>query len=752
MPLRPVLRLNLLGRLSISVTGEPCRPIQLPTRKSGALLAYLAMNRDCTASREELAALLWGGCTDQQARQSLRQALALLRKNLEPFDGLHADVNIVRLDPESCAVDAREFDALSRSQNADDLARAARLFVGDFLSGLNIDEETFDDWVRGQRSRLQLAASHLCETFVKRPDLVTAAGDALSAVDQLVALDPLREDWHRLAITLYGRYRGKHEALARAGYFAELLQRELAVAPEPETRALIEELRGAPTAVMAVALPDAGEPAGMAPVVHIPQAAPETAADVAAAAPAARPPTPWWVQGMVAVAAPLAIALLVGITWDFALLRRSDEAKANLAASATLLPRPDPWRSPIDDKAQPLRNGLVPLIVLPFTAVGGTDDATQLAADMLTDDLTNTLSRVPSFRIISRQTARSYQGQAIDVARLGAELQVRYVLEGNVRLNEGAMRVNVELINPATRLSVWSGHVERGGADHQGVRDEIVGQLARELQFEVQPIESARLSEDSDANALAYRGWAALSQIRIEGYQKAKTLFDQALERDPQNLSALTGLGAYHARMGVQVFDTDPMGHRSEAEKILRGVLVRDPNSSRAHFYLALALNKLPTLPEAMQHFERAIRIDPSDASAHAQIGNALIRTGHPAEGLEHVRYAMRLSPRDPIMPVWLEFAGNAELELKNYPEAIALFQRSIALNAGYPRSWAGLVAGYALADENDAARQNIGKLRTFAPELSDEALVKHFGRHDGSKLREGLAQAFTQAASAQPR
>jgi tetratricopeptide (TPR) repeat protein len=362
---------------------------------------------------------------------------------------------------------------------------------------------------------------------------------------------------------------------------------------------------------------------------------------------------------------------------------------------------------------------------------------------MLTDDLTNTLSRVPSFRVISRKTARSFQGQAIDVAKLGAELQVRYLLEGSVRLHDDNLRVNVELIDPATRLSVWSGRVERSGADRQGVRDEIVSRLARELQFEVLPIESSRLSNDFGADALAYRGWAALSEINLGGYREALALFNQALERDPQNLSARTGVGAYHARMGAQVFDADARGHRAKAEEILRQVLNRDPSSSPAHFYLALALNVLPTLPEALEHLERAIKIDPSDASAHAQIGNGLIRSGRPAEGLGHVRYAMRLSPRDPIMPVWLEFAGNGELELNNYPEAIAMFQRSIALNAGYPRSWAGLAAAYALTGSPDEAHRVAEKLKTFAPNLGNEALALQFGRHDGSKLREGLVLAF---------
>jgi DNA-binding SARP family transcriptional activator/TolB-like protein/Tfp pilus assembly protein PilF len=738
------MRLRLLGRFGVSAPNGGSASIQLPTKKTGALLAYLGMSSDYTASREELAALLWGGCSDQQARQSLRQALALLRKELPP-NVLITDTKIVRLDPASWSIDAREFVSLVGLQTAEDVGRAARSFTGEFLAGFILEEEAFEEWVSGQRTHLQHAAAQLCETFVRRPDLVTDSNQALAAVDQLLALDPLREDWHRLAIALYARYRGKNEALSRASNFAGLLQRELGVAPERETRAMLENLRSADVAAWVNGpVEDAPHGAGLSPADSSSGTAPIAPVTTADVKPRWKFPTRR-LDGMT-VAALALTGILIGVG-----VLASDSLHAILGHGPTvsfpspvaLGPPPDPWRSPTASSESQLAKGIIPIVVLPFVSSGGTDEPGQLIADMLTDDLTNTLSRIPSFRVISRQTAHSYQSQAIDVAKLGTELQVRYVLEGSVRLGDDNLRVNVELINPATRLSVWSGRVERRGADRQGVRDEIVSRLARELQFEVLPIESQRLSNDFNADALAYRGWAALSQVNLESYQEALALFNKALERDPKNLSAQLGVGAYHARMGVQVLDTDPSGHRSKAEEILRQVLVRDPESSQAHFYLALALNRLPTLPEALDHLERAIRIDPSDASAHAQIGNGLIRSGKVSEGLEHVRYAMRLSPRDPIMPVWLEFAGNAELEIGDYREAITMFERSIAINSGYPRSWAGLVAAHALANEPAETRRAAAKLRTFAPNLENDDLPRHFGRSENSKLHEGLVLAF---------
>ena len=134
--------------------------------------------------------------------------------------------------------------------------------------------------------------------------------------------------------------------------------------------------------------------------------------------------------------------------------------------------------------------------MLPFTTSGEASGSTQLLADAVTDDLTNLLSRVESLRVISRQTALTYKAQSIDVAGLGSELQVRYVLEGSMRMHGNVLRVNIELIDPATRLPVWTTRIERDGADRYGVLDEIMARLARELQFELSTIDTERHSND----------------------------------------------------------------------------------------------------------------------------------------------------------------------------------------------------------------------------------------------------------------
>ena len=67
------LRFELMG--GFAVTFDDGRPCVLPTRKTQALLAYLALPAGRFHSREKITALLWGDTPEAQARQSFRQAL-----------------------------------------------------------------------------------------------------------------------------------------------------------------------------------------------------------------------------------------------------------------------------------------------------------------------------------------------------------------------------------------------------------------------------------------------------------------------------------------------------------------------------------------------------------------------------------------------------------------------------------------------------------------------------------------------------
>ena len=89
------------------------------------------------------------------------------------------------------------------------------------------------------------------------------------------------------------------------------------------------------------------------------------------------------------------------------------------------------------------------IVVLPFANLSN-DSEQEYFADAITDDLTTDLSRIADSFVISRTTAFTYKGKAVDVRQIARELGVRYVLEGSARRSGSQVRINAQLIDVVT--------------------------------------------------------------------------------------------------------------------------------------------------------------------------------------------------------------------------------------------------------------------------------------------------------------
>src|SRR5262249_34618397 len=147
----PKYRLTLLGRFEL--TG-PDGPIELPSKKLAALLAYLACTVPEPQPREKLASLLWGSHFESQARQSLRQAVFRLRRALGQ-DALIGDGDDIRLAPSVIDCDAARLEALVREGSQASLAEVLDLYKDRLLTDVAVTEEAWTDWVAGERQRLE---------------------------------------------------------------------------------------------------------------------------------------------------------------------------------------------------------------------------------------------------------------------------------------------------------------------------------------------------------------------------------------------------------------------------------------------------------------------------------------------------------------------------------------------------------------------------------------------------------------------
>src|SRR6266852_1368354 len=181
--------------------------LTLPTKKTQALLAYLALRPGQAVSRDRLAALLWGDTADERARKSLRQAMYILRKALPATrpPSLLIEGEKIALNPELVDVDAAVFERLLTEGTPAALQRAVTLYRGDLLDGLSVDEALFEEWLVTERERLRELA---LEGFAKLLAHQSKAGQtepSIQTAARLLALDPSQEVVHRTLMRLYVR-------------------------------------------------------------------------------------------------------------------------------------------------------------------------------------------------------------------------------------------------------------------------------------------------------------------------------------------------------------------------------------------------------------------------------------------------------------------------------------------------------------------------------------------------------------------
>ncbi|MBS0244401.1 MAG: tetratricopeptide repeat protein, partial [Proteobacteria bacterium] len=315
-------------------------------------------------------------------------------------------------------------------------------------------------------------------------------------------------------------------------------------------------------------------------------------------------------------------------------------------------------------------NGLATssVVVLPFKSeVSSAQDAQDYAA-RITNDLIDTLSLVPSFRVVARATLAHLSDQKLDLAALRRDLGVEYAVEGTIQETVNTLRVNLALIDLDTGLRVWADRyeVERGPRPIEP--EHVVRGIARQLHNSIMDVRGSRPgdgSTDSKLTEMLHKAWAAHNRFAfVRGGEEAGQLFKDVLAIDPDNVSALTGLGAFTSSLAFRTPRSERKAIVDEAEGYLKHALERDPQASVAHYFMGQVAILRGDAAEALARFERTISINPSYAPAYGQKGLIQLSSGRHQEALELVQYAMRLSPKDRYLGLWSSYLGRIHFEL----------------------------------------------------------------------------------------
>jgi adenylate cyclase len=382
------------------------------------------------------------------------------------------------------------------------------------------------------------------------------------------------------------------------------------------------------------------------------------------------------------------------------------------------------------------------IVVLPFANLSG-DASQDYLGDVLTEELTTSLSRLPDSFVVSRTTAFAYRGKAEDVKVIGKELGVRYVLEGSAQKSGARIRVTAQLIDAETGAHLWADQFDANQGDMLEMQDEIVTRLAHALQIQLTAVEASRVSrahpENADAEELAmqceagYLRWGVMPGAA----QPAFALCERALEIDGRNVRALAILAIRSQVRIINFISADPSADLRRADELSARALALDPNNYLTHYARAFFLS-YGRPDEAIEEAERALAFNPSFLATYIALASANLSAGHAEKAVEDVETALRLSPRDPLAYAFLRTKGLGLFALKRYNEASEAYRQSLAVNPELRDCYAMLSASLALMGRDADAREMLQRyLALSAGAAKSIAQYKTRQPYDSPFLRE---------------
>jgi PAS domain S-box-containing protein len=234
------LRVTTFGGLRLHIAAN--REVRLATRKTAALVAFVAMHAERSFAREQLCGMFWADKTEVQARHSLSQALSEVRRALGD-DLILSDSRSVWANSKQVWVDAIELPSLAKTNTLVSLDRINALYQGDFLACDELGQEGFDSWLLSERERLRQIAYRGLAAALALQSHDADVERKLHIARAILALDPFDEPTHCILMNTLAAQGRIALAISHYHRLAADLRRELGISPGYETVATFNTIQ-----------------------------------------------------------------------------------------------------------------------------------------------------------------------------------------------------------------------------------------------------------------------------------------------------------------------------------------------------------------------------------------------------------------------------------------------------------------------------------------------------------------------------
>ena len=340
------------------------------------------------------------------------------------------------------------------------------------------------------------------------------------------------------------------------------------------------------------------------------------------------------------------------------------------------------------------------IAVLPFVNQNHDPDSEYLS-DGVTESIINSLTQLPSLKVMARSSVFRYKGKEADPMAAGKELGVRAVLTGRIMQRGDSLTISTELLDVRDNKQLWGEQYQRKVSDLLAVERDIAREITGNLRLKLSGPEQSRVvkhyTENPEAYQLYLKGRFYWNRRTEEGARKGIEYFQLAIDKDPTYALAYTGLADCYSILGTSynVASLSPSEAIPKAKSAATKALEMDDTLAEAHTSLAyIRLNYDWDWAGAEREFKRAIELDPNYANAHHWYSHYLMAMSRPEESLAESKRALEPDQLDLVMNIHL---GWHYIYAHQYDLAIAQFRKTLEMDPNYGLTHWYLGQAYAL-------------------------------------------------------
>lgn len=347
----------------------------------------------------------------------------------------------------------------------------------------------------------------------------------------------------------------------------------------------------------------------------------------------------------------------------------------------------------------------------------------------LSHEIASALARFRWFDVITPVSMRSRPVATLLSKDAVQQQQLDYAIDGVIKKLGIDYYIEVWLLDLAQcSRPVWSDRFKLGTNELHRLNEMVTGRVVASIDPVILFIEGQpRRRERYGATGLLLLALPLIYSMERQKYQQAGNLIERALAIEPENSMAVTLLAYWHLWHIGQGWTTDAATTLATIEALCVRAMKLDPENSEAMGIYAHALAWKREFDQAVQYFDRALRLNPNLASVWALSAATYCYIGEPEEALRRLSRHRDLCPIDPYFSVYENVYVIAYTFKRDYGRAVIVGRRVVKSVPDFINGYKPLIASLGHLGRRDEAAPYIEKLLSLEPDFTVEKFRKAY-------------------------